>query len=201
MCDDYAVLDKLQRPCHSGGVLGRRWTFPDVGLQCAAAPLPVSALCAVSLAALWRTDFHVLSVGHVSPRGRLSGAADEFRPSAGHLAAALVAVSLHVHVWRRQAVERRSELVESVGAVVSLFHPAAAHAAGLVCSALADERVEICHRRLVCRLADIAVSDLLPPTAALLCGLWHSCADNLHSHHRQLQLVQSSDHVVVPAVV
>ena len=45
-----------------------------------------------------------------------------FAPTAGHLVAALVAVSIHVHVGCGQAAERRSKLVELVGAVVSLFH-------------------------------------------------------------------------------
>ena len=140
LCDAHAVLDQRRRSCHSGGVLGRRGILAAIGLQCAAAPLPVSALCAVSLAALWRADFHVLSVGHVSAGGRFSFPADEFRPNTGYLAAALAAVSLHVHVGDGQAAERRSELVEPIGAVVSLFHPAAAHAVRLVCRALATDR-------------------------------------------------------------
>ena len=46
-----------------------------------------------------------------------------FAAAAGYLAAALAAVPLHVHVGHGQAVERRSQLVESVGAVTIIFSP------------------------------------------------------------------------------
>ena len=53
----------------------------------------------------------------------------------------------------------------------------------------------------VFRRADSAVPDLLPAPAAVLRSLRHPVAANLHSRHRELQLVQSSDHVAVPAAV
>ena len=124
-----------------------------------------------------------------------------FDRTAGHLAAALAAVSLHVHVGHGQAAERRSQLVEPVGAVISLSHPAAAHAAGLVCRASAAGRADIRYRRHILRRAGAAVPDLLSAPAALLCRVRHPAAAKLHPAHRQLQLVQSADHAAVPAAV
>ena len=48
---------------------------------------------------------------------------------------------------------------------------------------------------------DSAVPDLLPAPAALFRGLRRLVAAKLHSRHRKLQLVQSPDHVAVPAIV
>jgi len=66
----------------------------------------------------------------------------------------------------RQAREWRSQLVEFVGAVVSLSDPAAAHVAGLVRGTATAERTEIRHRRYVFRRARSAVPDLPPAPAA-----------------------------------
>ena len=65
----------------------------------------------------------------------------------------------------------------------------------------AARRIESRHRRHVFRRADSAVPDLLPAPAALFRGLRHPVAAKLHSRHRELQLVQSPDHVAVPAAV
>src|SRR6202000_2727106 len=91
------------------------------------------AVRAVSIAALRRSDVHVLSMGHISVGGGFSFPAIEFRSNAGNLVAALAAVPIYVHVGRGQARERRSSLVGPVGAVVSLFYPTVAHAACVVC--------------------------------------------------------------------
>ncbi|HEU0017492.1 MAG TPA: DCC1-like thiol-disulfide oxidoreductase family protein [Methyloceanibacter sp.] len=61
----------------------------------------------------------------------------KLRHDAGHLAPALADVPLHVHVRGGQALERRSQVVESDGARLPLSHPAAADAARLVCGAVA----------------------------------------------------------------
>ena len=110
-------------------------------------------------------------------------------------------VPLHVHVGRRQAFERRSQLVEFVGAELSLSDPTAADAARVVRRAAAARPLESRNRRHVFRRAHSAVPDLLPASPAIFLGLRHPAAAKLHSHHRQLQLVQSPNHVAVPAAV
>ena len=54
--DADGVLVERQRFRDSGGVLGGRGAVAAAGLQSAAAPEPVSALCALSLAVLWRAS-------------------------------------------------------------------------------------------------------------------------------------------------
>jgi len=66
------------RFCDSGGVLGRRGFLAAPDLQRVAALKLVSAVRVVSLAAVWRTDIHVLPMGHVSAGGRIPWPADEF---------------------------------------------------------------------------------------------------------------------------
>jgi predicted DCC family thiol-disulfide oxidoreductase YuxK len=88
-----------------------------------------------------------------------------------------------------------------VGAAISFFHAAPAHAAGLVRRAIGAVRVETRDRGLVCRRAGAAVSNFLPAAAAFLGCIRHLAVAKLHSAHRQLQLVQSSDHVAVLAAV
>ena len=115
-------------------------------------------------------------VGHVPAGDGVCRAAVELRHDAGHLAAALAVVPLHVHVGRRQAAERRSQLVELVGAVISFSDPAAAHAARVVRRATAARPVEIRHRRHVFRRARFAVLHLRPAPLAVFRGLRHPAA-------------------------
>ena len=66
---------------------------------------------------------------------------------------------------------------------------------------LPAEPAEIRHRRHVFHRVGPAVPDFLSAPAAFLRRLRHPAAASLHSAHRQLQLVQSPDHVAVPAAV
>jgi hypothetical protein len=147
---------------------------------------PVSALCPLPLAVLRRANLHELPVGHVPLGRRVCRASDELRHDAGRLARALALVPLHVHVGRRQAFERRSQLVEFVGAQLSLSDPTAADAARVVRRAAAARPLESGNRRHVFRRARSAIPDLLPASPAIFRGLRHPAAAKLHSHHRQL---------------
>src|SRR5271166_4628348 len=116
---------------------------------------------------LCRANLHELPVGHVPAGNRVCRTCVERRSDAGHMAVALAAVPLHVHVGRRQAVERRSQLVEPVGAVISLSDAAAAHAASVARRAAAARPIEGRRRRHVFRRADSAVPYLLLAPAAV----------------------------------
>ena len=115
--------------------------------------------------------------------------------------ATLALVPLHVHVWRGQALEPRSKLVGPVGALLSLSHPASAHADRVVRRAAAARLFEIRHRHDVRRRARSAVPDLRPAPLAVCRGLRLPAAREPHFPHRELQLVQSPDHAALPAAV
>ena len=157
-------------------MLGGRRPVIAAGPQSGAAGQSVSAICAVPLPVLCRTNLHELPVGYVPAGSWVCRASVEHRHDAGHLAVTLAAVPVHVHVGRRQAGERGSELVEPVGAVLSLFDAAAADAAGVVRGKPAARRIESRHWRHVFRRADSAVPDLLPAPAAVLRSLRHPVA-------------------------
>ena len=141
------LLDQRQRRRHSGRMLGGGRAFAHARLQPVPARDPVSHLRPLPLAVLRRANLHELPVGHVPPGNRVCRASDEPRHDAGDLARALALVPLHVHVGRRQAFERRSQLVEFVGAELSLFDPTAADAAGVVRGAAAARPLESRNRR------------------------------------------------------
>ena len=65
----------------------------------------------------------------------------------------------------------------------------------------APQRAETHRREYVFHRARFAVLNLQPAPAAVFCRLRHSAAAKLHSHHWELQLVQSPNHVAMPAVV
>ena len=87
-----------------------------------------------------------------------------------------------------------TELVEPVGALVSLSHPAAAHASRLVRRADAGRPFGVRHRHDVLHRAGSTLLRFRPPPTAICRGLRLPLAPSLHPHQRQLQLVQSSDH-------
>ena len=99
-------------------------------------------LCALSLAALCRPDLHELPVGHVPPGDDGRRVHHELQADHRRLARALALVPLHVHVGRRQADQRRSQLEEPLGARLPFSDAAAADAARLVRSTAAAERIE-----------------------------------------------------------
>ena len=193
------VLAQRQRRRHSGRVLGRGGAVADAGPQSPAAREPHSDLRALSLAALCWTDLHEFPVGHVPFGNDDRRARDEFRPDDRRLARALAPVPLHVHVGRREAHQRRSQLVESLGALLSFPDPAVADAARVVRRRASGEPVACRHGRRICCRARPAVPDLLPAPLTICLGVRHPHAAGLHPAHRQLQLVQPANHALVPA--
>ena len=113
LADADGVLVELRRSRHPGGLLGRGRPFAAAGVQYPAAHLPGADVPAVSFAPVRRTGVHDLPMGHIPVGDGVSGADSSHRHGGRDLAAALAAVPLLVHVGRGQAVERRSELVES----------------------------------------------------------------------------------------
>jgi len=82
--------------------------------------------------------------------------------------------------------QRRSQLVESVSAVVSLSDTATAHPTWLVRGPTAARPFEICHRHYIFRRARSTIPDLQPAAAPVLRGVWHLIASSPHTHHREL---------------
>ena len=126
------VLAERQRSRRSDDVLGWRRLVAHAGFQSPAAAQSCSDLRALSLAALCRPDLHELPVGHVPAGDDCRRAHHERQADHRRLARALALVSLHVHVGRRQADQRRSQLEESLGARLPFSDAAAADAARVV---------------------------------------------------------------------
>ncbi len=126
------VLAERRRSRHSGGVLGWSWLVAHAGFQSAPAAQSCSDLRALSLTPLCRADIHELPVGYVPAGDGCRRAPDELQADHRRLARALALVPLHVHVGRRQADQRRSQLAESLGAQLPFSDAAAADAARVV---------------------------------------------------------------------
>src|SRR4029077_11732279 len=103
---------------------------PDA--QPAATPQPAAPLYSLSLTAVRRPGLHDVPVGHVPAGDGHSRAAPRLHRHTGNLAAALAAVPLHVHVRSGKAALGRPELVEPLGALLSLPHAAPAYTARVV---------------------------------------------------------------------
>ena len=174
--DADGVLVERQRFRHPGRVLGGSGAVAAAGLQSAAAPEPVSALCALSLAVLWRAGLHDLT----------SGTRSCWRP--GFLAL-LLSFATVPGIWLLRWLLFRFMFMSGVVKLLSgdpnwwnlsalSYHfltqplptPLAWYAAHLP-----PRRAGIRHRRHVLRRAGPAVPDLLPAPAAFLSPPSASC--------------------------
>ena len=153
------------------------WAGAGLSLLLASTSCPASALfCSTSLYLsllyagqtfmTYQWDMFLLETGFVA-------LVVELQPDHRRLARALAVVPFHVHVGRRQADQRRSQLARSLGALLSLSHPAAADAARVVCRTAASRRVESSDRLHVLRRARSAVPHLLPAATAVCRGVRH----------------------------
>ena len=158
-------------------------------------------LCALSVAALCRTDLHGLPVGHVPVGDHDCRAPHELQADDRRVARALASVPLHIHVGSRQADQRRSQLARSLGALLPLPDPAAADAARLVCGPGALGRAESRDWSGALHRARSAVRDLLPAAPEVRLGGRDPAPANRDFPDRELQLVQSSDHAALPRAV
>ena len=170
-------------------------------LQSAAAPQPVAALCALSLAALCRAGLHDLPVGHV--------------PAGGGFLALLLSFATTPGIWLLRWLLFRFMFMSGVVKLLSgdpnwwnlsalSYHfltqplptPLAWYAAQLPPGVLKVATGGTFFIELV-----LPFLIFCPRRLRFLRRLRHPAAADLHFAHRQLQLVQSADHAAVPAAV